>query len=390
MRRLFLLLLVTLTAAAAFAWLVRLDAGYVLLQFHGTRIETTVWFALVALLASLLLFYYLARALVLLAAVPGRLGGAAPVPGRARRARAGAARAALAWIEGRWEDAARLLAADARRSESPLLNYVLAARAASRSGDAALARGFLAMAEELPGAKTPVAIERASLQLQAGEHAAALASLDALANANQPAAIALLLDVLPACGAWDRLLDLLPEAQRLALRPEAELQALARQAAAALLAQCGTDPAALRACWEDLPQGLRRDHASIACYARVLSAAGGGAQALEVLESALKKEWSAPLVRALGEVRGADTLKQLARADRLSGAHLMDPELLIALGRIALQNRLWAKARDYLDASLARAPRAETCAELARACEQLGDAEKSRVMRERAVTLALG
>jgi hypothetical protein len=50
-RRAFLLLLLALLAAGALAWLVRADAGYVLLQYGHTRVETTLWFGLLLLFA---------------------------------------------------------------------------------------------------------------------------------------------------------------------------------------------------------------------------------------------------------------------------------------------------------------------------------------------------
>ena len=45
MRRLFVVLLLVLAAAASFAYLVRLDAGYVLIELHGYTVETTAWVA---------------------------------------------------------------------------------------------------------------------------------------------------------------------------------------------------------------------------------------------------------------------------------------------------------------------------------------------------------
>ena len=64
MRRLFVAVLVILAAAASLAYLVRLDAGYVLVQFHGLSVETTIWVALLALLLLLFGFYYLGLWLV--------------------------------------------------------------------------------------------------------------------------------------------------------------------------------------------------------------------------------------------------------------------------------------------------------------------------------------
>ncbi|MNN98062.1 hypothetical protein D3C81_2173590 [compost metagenome] len=49
----------------------------------------------------------------------------------------------------------------------------------------------------------------------------------------------------------------------------------------------------------------------------------------------------------------------------------------MTLGRLSLQNRLWGKARDYLESSLRFERNPETCAELARLLASLGETERS-------------
>ena len=86
----------------------------------------------------------------------------------------------------------------------------------------------------------------------------------------------------------------------------------------------------------------------------------------------------------------ADPKRQLALAESLLGKHPREPELLLALGRIALRNQLWGKARDYLESSLKLAARPDTCAELARLCEHLGETERSHALLVRAVGASVG
>jgi HemY protein len=74
----------------------------------------------------------------------------------------------------------------------------------------------------------------------------------------------------------------------------------------------------------------------------------------------------------------------------LLAKHPRDAELLLALGRIALRNRLWGKARDYLESSLRLAARPDTCAELARLCEHLGETQQARALLARAVNVSVG
>lgn len=383
MRRLFVLVLLVLVAAACVAWLVRLDNGYVLLQFHGTRVETTVWVALAGLVVLLLAFYYAGRGLVLGADLLQRLLGHAPRAARHIRSDRGM----QAFFEGRWSEAARLLSRGARRASAPLANYLLAARAAAAQGDTELARGFLELAGELPGSSAAVRIERAWLLAAQGEHTAAVRVLDEFGEALPPGAIAQLLVSLPASGDWARLGRLLPEARRQQAASAEELDALEERCFAALLDTAGKSPETLRRALESLPSRLRRRPALAATQARALAAAGRADEALGVVEAALAEEWTPALVRLLGGLTGRDPARALAHAEALLARHRDDAELLLALGRLALANRLWGKARDYLEASLARENRMETLVELARLSESLGETARAAQLRERALAL---
>ena len=53
---------------------------------------------------------------------------------------------------------------------------------------------------------------------------------------------------------------------------------------------------------------------------------------------------------------------------------------MLALGRLALRNSLWGKAREYLEASYASRRDIQTCAELVRLLEHLGDHAASQAM----------
>jgi HemY protein len=198
MRGLFLLMLVVLSAAASLAYLVRLDAGYVLIEMNRLSIETTVWVAALVLILALLAFYYLSRLLVICADTlthflgrrASRERGGWLASWRARRSNP-TARGALAFAEGRWREAVRHLARGARRSEAPLLNYLLAARASEQLGDAELADGFMQLAAEVPGSAAAVRLARAESAMRRGDYREALESLEveALDAAAEPARV---------------------------------------------------------------------------------------------------------------------------------------------------------------------------------------------------------
>ena len=125
-----LVVILALIVGALAAHLVLADNGYVLVNFRGYVIETSV-----PILALVLVLGYLAvRVLVQAWRAPRRLGEAWA---RARINYAGrqATKGYIALAEGRLARGERLLTRGARQSETPLLNYLAAARAAQMQGD---------------------------------------------------------------------------------------------------------------------------------------------------------------------------------------------------------------------------------------------------------------
>lgn len=120
--------------------------------------------------------------------------------------------------------------------------------------------------------------------------------------------------------------------------------------------------------WQNVPSALRGDPAVVAGYAAQLLRLGAEEEAEEVLRHALKQGFDATLVRLYGQVRGRDPAKQLQAAEGWLKEHPDDPGLLLTLGRLCLVNKLWGKAREYLEASLSFQRSAETCAEKQGAC----------------------
>lgn len=388
MRRAFLLLLLALLGAAALAWLLRLDPGYVLVQYHGVRLETTLWFALLALLLAMPLISLLLRLSRVLLALAWRLSGprhaahAAPAIGRDRTSRG-----LRAFLAGEWSQSASLLAGAAPRSSSPALNYLFAARAAGAGGDTELARGLVELAAASPACAELAVLERARLAEGAGDTAAAIALLEAdAAAAALPEARRLVLGWLARESRWSRLEELMPAARREKLLPEAELDALQERCFLAMQASGKPDAARLGSAWDALPARLREKPPLLAAHARALAAAGEDEEAQRLLLKALGRNWSRELLDALGRAAGRDAARSLRRAEALLAAHPKDAALLLALGRLALSAKLWGKARDYLESSLSVEASAQTCLELAKACDHLGDAQKAQRLRERAAS----
>ena len=127
--------------------------------------------------------------------------------------------------------------------------------------------------------------------------------------------------------------------------------------------------------------------AAVAERARALAGAGKGDEAERELRRALKRDWHTALVESYGEIRGADPAKQLKQAETWLKAHPGDAALLLTAARLSLANELWGKARSYLEASLALAPKPGAYALYGRLLAQLGEDEGALAAFREGLTL---
>ncbi len=102
----------------------------------------------------------------------------------------------------------------------------------------------------------------------------------------------------------------------------------------------------------------------------------------------LAREWDAGLAELYGQLEPADALGQLAAIEQWLTRYGERPELLIAAGRACLRNRLWGKARSYLDAVVKLAPSAAADLALARVCEQTQQPEEAQRFYRQGLELA--
>ena len=132
----------------------------------------------------------------------------------------------------------------------------------------------------------------------------------------------------------------------------------------------------LQALWKEVPRAMQRDPTLLEHYATALLTGGAAAEAEQVLRSAINHSWEPPLVRLYGTVQSEDAGRQLVAAEGWLKERPSDADLLLTLGRISMMNHLWAKAREYLEASLRLSRSAEVQGELGRLCAALGDVER--------------
>ncbi|AMA44254.1 heme biosynthesis HemY N-terminal domain-containing protein [Pseudomonas monteilii] len=396
MKRAYLLVVIAIAVAAALGIAIAKHSGYVLIAYGGFRYQSSLWATLGLLLAALLLAA-LVRYLIGLVLVSSGVVNPWSRRNRSRRTQVAIKQGQLDLAEGRWASAQRHLHRAAEAERYPLFYYLGAARAANEQGryderDTLLERAL----ERQPQAELAVALSHAQLQMDQGQDDQALETLDAM-QARYPGnaqVLRLLQRLHVRRGDWSAVIRLLPELRKSKVLPAAELAELEQRAWGQNLSLTheGNDDAqavrqALERAWEQLTAAQRQEPRLVLAYAEQLRQAGAQKEAEHVLRTALKRQYESPLARLYGLVRGDDPARQLQFAEGLLKAHPSDPSLLLTLGRLCLQQRLWGKARDYLESSLRFQRNPETCAELARLLASLGETTRSNQLFEEGLGL---
>ncbi len=129
----------------------------------------------------------------------------------------------------------------------------------------------------------------------------------------------------------------------------------------------------LKQLWKHYPARLRdTDEVQVQYLAALLACDEGPAVEKEIVRR-LKKQWQPALVDLYGRIPRTSASKPLSIAEGWLKQHPDDPVLLLCLGRLAMVERAWAKARDYLERSHAQMPSEEVCLELGRLLTAVGE-----------------
>ena len=376
MKTLFGILLLLFVATSAALIAIR-NPGYVLIAREPFVLETSVAVFVLIAAASFALFYFGVRLVARILRAPRDLARWRQAR-RTRKAREAFVTGVTHLLEGEWQKAEKSLLAGLHATDSPLLGNLAAALAAQGQHDPDKRDQYLTQAYELSGDNTlAVDMTQARLQLRAGRHEQALATLmriRALHPGNADV-LRLLIDVYRRLHDWQDLVGLLPDVRRRKLLPETEIDALELEARRELLS-LSLPPGALATlheAWAAVPEALRRNPELLAVYARQLIAQNAADECVRVLSTALETLWNERLVLLYGEARGAHPAGQLESAEEWLAHHGESPALLLTLGRLARRNRLQDRARAYLERSLALAASAEAHQELGALYEENGN-----------------
>lgn len=357
------------------------DPGYVLITYQNWSLETTLWFAILTIILSFLILYFLFRFLIGTSTVSEKFSLWLEQR-RARKANKSTYLGLCELAEGEWKAAEKNLLHGASHNDVPLVNYLAAAEAAQKRGHFEDRDNYLRMAHQnAPQAEIAIGLSQAQLQLNAKQWELALATLRHLhqLSPDHPYVLNLLKSVYLELNDWKNLKELLPELKRNKVLSVTEYEKLEQLIYLELLKSAVTTDniMTINETWEATPKSLQQQPTLLLLYVDFLLKHNQDNKAETLLRDALKKEWNSYLVARYGLVKSENPEKQLATAESWLKNHPDDAALLLCLGRLCARNNLPEKAQQYLSSSAQLEPRAETFRELAQLLEQTGNTQQA-------------
>ena len=309
----------------------------------------------------------------------------------AQKAQAITRKGLIEYSEGYWQKAKKHLIQALPNTDTPLLNYLTAARAAQKMGDSPLRDHYLREAQQsMPEAKIAVELTQAQLQLANHQWEQALATLRHLQDLapRHPYVLKLLMHLYEEVRDWTQLIALLPNLKKNQVITDHEF--VASQQNAYWQAICDlarqNQPEAITTLFHALPKSLVNDPQIIAEYVRFLLRSNDIISAESLLRRGLRKEFNAELVELFGLLPGDED--QLAFAETLVKKNPHSAALYLCLGRLCIAQHLWGKAKHCLEQSIELSPTPIAYVALGRLHEKLNDAVQACEQYKKGLELA--
>ncbi len=377
--------LIALFAGILIALAVLRDNGYILIGYDVWSVEGSL--ALFILLDVILFaaLYFTIRFFIRLWQTPNTVK-TWHHNRQVRLAQKSLTRGLLEMAEGDWKGAEKRLLKHAARAETPLLNYLAAARAAQLQGEHERRDQYLQLAHEsMPSADIAVSLTQAELQLAHQQMEQALATLKHLKSIapKHVYVLKLLSELYQQLGDWQQLQELLPELKKRKACSNREIEQLENRVQRFSLQQAaGKDLAALESAWKQIPRKKRFQSDLVIEYSRHLVSLSVPDKAIKAINQCLNKhpdeKWDEAILIAFGNIDGSNPSDQLTMAENWLKIKPSNPALLLMLARLSLKAKLWGKARSYLEASIEIQPTTSAYHELGNLLEQLGETDQAR------------
>ena len=288
------------------------------------------------------------------------------------------------FTEGHWKQSEKSLTNNVNYSETPLLNYLVAARAAHMQEAHDRRDSYLKKAsEEGDDAQTAVSVSQAEMQFSSGQLEQSRATLIHLLEVSpkHPYAIKLLAKIYFQQQDWDNLFSLLPELNKQSLIKESDRTRYETTTLKGIFKSLAlkNDRKKIQVLWKKLPLDIREKPDAILLYCDALSKVGNSKTSDKLLLTSIEKSWDEKLIERYGLIEHENLGMAIKRAEKWLENNQTSPNLLLALARLNKKYQLWGKSKVYYNSSLNFSPSATVYLELAELLEELGEVENAQV-----------
>ncbi len=373
----FIFYLIVLFVAVWIGLQIKNDPGYALFAYQHWTVEMPLWFAALLLVVGFLVLHQL----FLIMRGVGHLGPRVNVwlqHRRERRAYQHTNQGLLDLAEGKWSNAEKNLVKAVENNPMPLINYLAAARASQEQGQYEKRDDYLRLAHRCaPGGEVAVGLTQAQLQLNHKQLEQGLATLRHLQSIvpQHTHVLTLLMILYHDLADWNQLLELLPTLRKCRVINQQEIERLTVECYQGIFKQLKPESSMenINMLWKKIPRTFRQNPGLIKQYVKKLMTFGEDDRAEIILRESLKHHWEPMLVDLYGKLISSRPERQFNVAESWLKRNGQCPLLLLALGRLALRNQLWGKAKDYLSQSLAIEEHSESYLEYGELLQYLGD-----------------
>ena len=297
-------------------------------------------------------------------------------------------------IECNWKSAENRLLSRVDYSETPLLNYLGAARAASQQGKFERRDQYLRAAHENDSkANIAILLTQADLQLSHQQTEQALATLSKL-RLIAPLhgyVLKLLSRLHHQLREWDKLASILPDLKKKNVLTPKQLEELELDTYQGILEDAAKHQVekTLSEAWKSLPKVLQKDSRLSAVYASALISQGNHEEAEKQIKTSLGKHWDEHLVQLYGQLRLENNSAALAQARNWEHGHEDSPALQLTIARLSCKERLWGEAQAAFRKAIALKPSAEAFSELADMLESIGRGDDATQLYKKGIQLSV-
>ncbi len=328
--------------------------GYVLISYGDVTIASSLWFAALALIVIFSLLYLLLRCCSKITLLSSSVG---EWYRRRRRKRAQGQTIAAIYdlLEGNFAKAEKRFMHFAPHSDVSLINYLGAAIVAQQQGALDRQERYMLLAQKIGANRDiTVAMVRVRLAMENGNFEEATIILQDL-KSQRPRnkfILSLLKDLYVKGERWDELKELLPALRKYEIMASNDdLDALEHRLYEKLLwaAKLG---GSIDDFWKAIPRYLQKKSSMVAIYTQHLLEHSRVDEAEAMLKIVLRKELDGALLRIYANIDSRDPIKHLTRAEKWLRTNPQHPDLMLILGKICWRQKLWGKAKDYLERSV--------------------------------------